>query len=503
MQKATDKFLRSMDALSDKRKSEILNAKDSVHISGTTYYVSADGNDDNDGLTPTTAFRSTKKVSSVDLKSGDGVCFRRGDVFRGTVVTKQGVTYFAFGEGAKPRLYGYDYNLADKNLWELVDKKANIYKLKEKTPDCGTLVFNDDERCSNKLIPSYDGQKFVCRNEWGKPFVKENEMQNDLDIYWEYTGDDYITIETKGEDFPIPNIRDDSYGDLYLKCDKGNPGEVFSSIEAVPRRSGFKVETNGVTIDNICIKYFGFHGVAGYGYSIDDLTVSNCEIGWIGGSIQHYLGNDLNFPNGRHGEITRLGNGVEIYGGAKNYVVKNNYIYQIYDAGATHQIITDGKKFVYDGVLYKDNLFEKCTYSIEYFIKMTDGDTESYMNNVVMTGNILRFSGYGWGRQRHNKNTPAHIKGWSFQNFAHNYSITNNVFDRSTHRLLHLVALKDEYCPTLDGNIFIQRAGGMLGQYGGNEVVEPKIEFYDEYLKSKINDVFKDKNAKIFVVEDE
>jgi hypothetical protein len=67
---------------------------------------------------------------------------------------------------------------------------------------------------------------------------------------------------------------------------------------------------------------------------------------------------------------------------------------------------------------------------------------------------------------------------------------------------VHLVSLKDEYCPTLDGNTFIQRAGNILGQYGGNELVEPKIEFYDEYLDDKIHDIFKDKSAKIIVVED-
>jgi len=501
MQKATAEFLSSIEKFSEQKKTEILSTKDSVKILGTTYFVSASGDDNNDGLTEQTAWKTTQKVCSFPFKSGDGVCFRRGDIFRGTIIAKAGVTYFAFGKGEKPKLYGYKHNLANESFWELVSKENNIYKLTEKIADCGTLVFDNDKKCSYKHIPSFDGQKFVCRNDWNKPFIVKNELTSDLDIYWHYTDNEFITVSSKGEDFPIPRITDQSLGDLYLKCDKGNPGKVFSSIEAVPRCSGFKVECNGVTIDNFCIKYFGYHGVAGYGDSVDDLTVSNSEIGWIGGAIQDFCGTDLNFPNGRHGEITRLGNGIEIYGGAKNYLVENNYIYQIYDAGATHQIITNGKKFVYDGITYKDNLIENCTYSIEYFIKMTDGDTESYMNNVKMTGNVLRYSGYGWGKQRHNKHTPAHIKGWSYQNFASNYKIENNIFDCSTHRLLHLVALKDEYCPTLNKNTFIQRAGSMLGQYGGNEISEPKIEFYDEYLDSKIKDVFGDKNAKVFVIQ--
>jgi hypothetical protein len=123
------------------------------------------------------------------------------------------------------------------------------------------------------------------------------------------------------------------------------------------------------------------------------------------------------------------------------------------------------------------------------------------MKNIKMHDNVLRFSGYGWGQQRHNKHTPAHIKGWSYTNVAYDYEVYNNVFDRSAFRLLHLVALKDEYCPTMHDNTYIQNAGGMIGQYGGNEKAEPQIEFFDEDIVSKITNIFKDKNAKIYEID--
>ncbi len=115
-----------------------------------------------------------------------------------------------------------------------------------------------------------------------------------------------------------------------------------------------------------------------------------------------------------------------------------------------------------------------------------------------MDGNFIRLSGYGWGQQRHNKNTPALIKGWSYTNTARNYKITNNIFDRSAYRMLHLVAEKDEYCPEMDGNTFIQHEGGMIGQYGGNEVSEPEVLVFDNDAETKINLFFGDKNAKVF-----
>jgi hypothetical protein len=132
---------------------------------------------------------------------------------------------------------------------------------------------------------------------------------------------------------------------------------------------------------------------------------------------------------------------------------------------------------------------------------MTCGDRESEMRNVKMSGNILREAGYGWGQQRHNKHTPAHIKGWSFTNRAFDYSIFNNVFDRSAYRMLHLVAEKDEYCPIMRNNVYVQHLGGMLGQYGGNEAAEPHIIMFDERVEDSISNVLKDEGAEIYVLD--
>ena len=53
---------------------------------GTAYYVSADGDDNNDGLSPETAWQTVEKVGQESteggiLQFGDAVFFRRGDLF--------------------------------------------------------------------------------------------------------------------------------------------------------------------------------------------------------------------------------------------------------------------------------------------------------------------------------------------------------------------------------------------------------------------------------------
>ncbi len=501
MIRADREFLCKIDLLAEKRKKEILNSSDTVSITGTIYYVSKNGSDENDGKSPESAWKTLEKVSSFPFEKGDGVLFKRGDTFRGFVETKPFVTYAAYGSGKKPQLFSWNKNLADESLWSLFDKDHNIWKLKEKIPDCGTLVINDGEKYCRKLIPSYINGRFVCRDDENKAFEISNEMTNDLDIFCKYD-ETFTNRESKNQTFPVPDVNENSFGDLFLKCDEGNPGKVFSSIEPVVKRSMFYVRENpGVHIDNICIKYVGIHSVAAGGHSVKGLKVTNCEIGWGGGTIQHYLGTDPNYPQGKRGTVTRFGNGVEIYGGCDDYEVSNCYIYQIYDAGMTHQITTNGNRYEMKNIKYKNNLVEYCVYSIEYFLEKNGNDTCSFMDNIEICGNILRFSGYGWGQQRHNTDTPAHIKGWSYENTASNFYVHDNIFDRAAFRMLHLVAKKDISCPKMYNNTYVQILGGKIGQYGGNENGEPEIQIFDQNAEEKIKNIFKEENPKIYFIE--
>ncbi|MBE6599821.1 MAG: hypothetical protein E7640_01260 [Ruminococcaceae bacterium] len=500
MIKATKEFLCEIEALAEAKKAAIRAAKDEMEIAGTVYYVSNDGNDANDGKTPQTAWKTLSKVTEAELEEGDGVKFRRGDLFRGMITTKPGVTYCAYGEGEKPKFYGWDKSLADPALWELYDAEHNIWKLRDLILDSGTLVFNDSELHSRKLIPSYRGGKFVCRDNEEKDFVMADEMTEDLDLFCCYVART-DTKPSKGEDFPIPVLDYESFGELYLRCDKGNPGEVFSEIEALPRRNMIRITNNAnVRIDNLCIKYIGCHAIGGGGHVVG-LHVTNCEIGWVGGTVQTYAGTDPNYPQGRRGSVTRFGNGIEIYGGCEDYLVKDCYIYQIYDAGMTHQITTRGKKYTLENIRYLDNLVEKCVYSIEYFLEKNNGDQESYIKNCEIAGNILRLAGYGWGQQRHNTYTPAHIKGWSYENTASEYYVHDNIFDRGAYRLVHLVAKNTESLPKMHDNTYIQKYGMTLGQYGANNVEEPPIHAFFEKTDSIIENTFGDKNAKIYYMD--
>ena len=151
-------------------------------------------------------------------------------------------------------------------------------------------------------------------------------------------------------------------------------------------------------------------------------------------------------------------------------------------------------------ITYKNNLIEKCVYGIEYFLDKIDGENESFMENVEISDNFIRLSGCGWGQQRHNTDTPAHIKSWNFSNTAKNFTIRNNIFDRSAYRMLHLVCDDEMSLPTLSNNTYIQSKDCILGQYGvacGNGL---DIEMFNEDAYKIITEKFGDKSAEIYFV---
>ncbi len=491
MIKATNEILKGFDELWEKRKAEILNTKDNLKITGTAYYVSNGGDDNNDGKSPETAWKTLNRVTEEKFLEGDGVFFKRGDLFRGCFYAKTGVAYGAYGEGEKPKFYSGKTDYAKPELWELYDGDKNVWKLKEKILEVGGLVFNHGKRVSRKLIPSFKGGKFVCRDNPTVDFDMVESMTEDLDIFWFYM--DELTEDLE----PVPKLQY-TMGDFYLRCDKGNPGEVFDSIEAlVHLHAVWAHNKHNVIFDNLCFKYYGMHGIASGGDSVENLVITNCEFGFIGGSIQHF--NSNHGDECRRGMVTRFGNAIEIYGGCKGYIAKNNYIYEIYDAAVTHQVASS-KKLMQEDIDYSDNLIDKCVYGIEYFLGQS-GPEVGKIKNCSFKNNFIRNSGYGWGQQRPDPTTPAAIKSWEAGNPSQNYTITDNIFDRAAYHFIHITSAEAKDLPFMDNNTYIQNIGGPIGKFGAYKPVVPKIEAFTENADEYIKNVFGDKNAKVYYID--
>ena len=377
------------DAQAEELRDSILTTKNTneiYNIKGKTYYVSPNGNDENDGLSKETAVRTFNApiFTMNKIKSGDAVLFERGGLWRFTATyrCRQGVTYGAYGEGdTKPTFYGSAKNYANPEYW-IPSNLENVWKLTVADTDIGQVVFNHGELIGVKKL-------------------------NGL-VALEKNGDFYFN---QGEDT------------LYVYYDGGNPGKKFYDIEVALRVTIFTVGAGAtdVTIDNISFKYAGAFAVS-MGGNCHNATITNCEMGFIGGSLQN--------------TNLRYGNGIQMWNGVENFVVKHNWIYQVYDAGITWQGDYSWEAEygdVYRDISFENNLLEYCTYSFEFWHA---NNGHSYLSpatveNFKVVDNISRFAGYGWGIQRPD-DTGCHICVFShmFPTATGNV-ISNNIFDLS------------------------------------------------------------------------
>lgn len=111
----------------------------SLETSAATYYVSNRGNDQLDGSTPATAWKSLDKINSYKFfKPGDRILLNRGDIFYGGLhITTSGtpempIVYSAYGFGEKPVISGLykvlEWKSRGGNIWESADAVSSLEK---------------------------------------------------------------------------------------------------------------------------------------------------------------------------------------------------------------------------------------------------------------------------------------------------------------------------------------------------------------------------------------
>ena len=164
------------------------------------------------------------------------------------------------------------------------------------------------------------------------------------------------------------------------------------------------------------MKYTGWHGVKFA--NVENVSVTNCEVGWIGGT-----------GGSPTSSKTRWGNGIEFWEKCKNIVVDHCYVYQVYDAAVTNQWKgATGDIVIEENVSYTNNLIEYATYSYEFFMNQYNSNS-AIMKDITFANNICRYAGYGWGQDnRPNKETSADIKGGNSINRTENFVVKDNIF---------------------------------------------------------------------------
>lgn len=412
---ADDAYLKKIDTLGDKLEEMIrYNLEDVKDIKGTTYYLSNEGNDKNDGKTPETAWATLKKLQTATLKEGDGVAFRRGDTFRGNIFARSGVTYGAYGEGHKPRILA-SYDGKTYGEWKETDTK-NVWVLDKKIT----------ERDINVVVFGYDNDA---------PFANKEFSISKLNRNLEFCFMGQIIKEGRS-DFK-----------LYLYCDEGNPNDVYDVIEISRQVDPLEMASyaKDITIRNI---EFIFGSNTYFFTGGKNIRLEYCVNGWQGGGTD---------SNG-----TRLGGGSGAWLECDNLVYDHCYFYQQFDSGVTPQYDYEDKTpSIFKNFITTDCLFETTEYTLEYF-NTQENTLENRFENLYFGYNFCREGGAGFGTKA---SLSSYIKSWGHENTCIDSQIEYNVFDRATALTLEIIGYEQKssgnvisykHIPKLNNNIYLQ-----------------------------------------------
>lgn len=371
------------------------------------------------------------------------VLLERGGVWRvpagaeNGFTLKNGVSLGAYGTGAKPVLIGSAYNYASRT-WTQVD--TNIWKT-------AITSYQSGNRPGNVYF--YDNGTYKTTPLIGRiikdgaRFTSYSQLEKEGDVYYDVTNDHFTGDKN-----------------VYVYS-TSNPANKYTDIEIGEKHDVLSLVGYN-TVDNICIKYAGGHGINAS--SRNSITIKNCEIAYVGGT-----------PNGSN---ETMGNGIQFGLGGSNLTVDSCYVHDCYDAGITFQSWSGQTTF--DGVNFTNNLLVENFYNIEFFTTGTsankDGSNgvDGTMKNINISGNIMRFAG-GWSfnQRQGNQLRCANIcvtQGAYYVN-TENLNITGNIFDCTMVQQIMWTwgfgtHTSDTNHPglTISGNTYYQKAGSLDGR---------------------------------------
>ena len=504
--------------LADERRTAILSAQSDVsaEVSGALYYVSNYGSDQNDGLTPEAAWATPQYAFSRSLAPGDAVLLERGGVWTiepsdrwgltsSAIKIPEGVTLGAYGEGAKPVLQGSLDQANETEFWELYSDRdgAKIWKAAQPVYYCPIIVFDDGASFASPVIPGVDGNgQYLSENsrytpDNAAPFDVTAEMNRDLEFCC------LLDLTQSGVDTDVENSA--LTGTLYLRCDSGNPAEVYESIALPQAACGLTLCTNAAICD-ITLRYFTCIGAQLDGYDGNhSQNVSNCEVGWCGGLISNYQDNGFGIF-----EPWIAGGALQV--SSTNVSVTNSYIH---DCGLFTLIVSvhnnpddpDSCILNFEDLCFAGNLIEYCGSGVHMgdYAEMDIPGTRGYIQNFVFENNMVTHSGMGWLRsaiQRIDGVTSGFLSAFETVHSAVDNDgiyIRNNVFYKGA---FSLFSLSDYH---LDGTTPVNAlpvfSGNTYVQYGNKPLLQ-KIWSSEIYYPSEetMKDVLGDESGTLVII---
>lgn len=486
---------KQLAAEADTRKQEILSSQTAIVKSdeyiqgetytGTAYYVSNSGNDDNDGLSPDTPFATMERLARINFEYGDAIFFERGGIWRAATLPSsirgtEGITLSAYGEGEKPRLYGSPENGGGSEKWELYYKGENgekIWKYINEMTDCPAIVGAGDVCIARRDMAYWDGSAFKVYEDITQNYVFTEQLKNhelfvDLPYAESMMPDNLFYREWNKARGCYTYLT----GPLYVRNDEGNPGELYDSIEFIAAYGLTDGLSEYTTLDNLNISYSSRTvclGGSAEGKSIDHITCQNCVASWCGGQI-HRFGSSP--TETQYGYAVIDGGGFNTNGSYET--IKNCYAHHCFQEGIALETFADDTEPC-EHVVLDDNVVEYCVMGLTVINWDEEPRAKHLLENISVRNNYVMYSGFenyynipnlrpptddgswDWGAALGKLVTDTDAfdgKGGPNANDG-SYVVSGNTFAFSLGNLTRVNFYFEEYMNYLDGNTFAQLPG--------------------------------------------
>ncbi|MBN2487382.1 MAG: T9SS type A sorting domain-containing protein [Bacteroidales bacterium] len=351
-----------------------------ANLNATTYYLSNNGSNDNNGISPNTAWQTLAQLNSQALNPGDSVLFEAGGIWRGTLQIKKSgikeapIVYSRYGSGKNPAIYGSRLSegwskTSVPNVWQANTEMNNI---------------------SQEYFP---GRIFFVKNNtvsWGKlrPYdAGFSNLANDYDytvsgsVHYIYSQSDpnsqYDAVEIAQRDFCIQTNRISYIHIIGIDMHYARLSGFFAGY---PEYRGVE----GLVFKDCNIGYFGDRG-SGYAYGIEiwhsNSLIENCNFSDCGRraiSLNLYT---ADFPAGQERVVDNL-------------IIRNNTFKRGYHTTGLDLACNRGAGDTIRNIYYYNNIHDDSEHQVigdretsnQAFIYTVGGD---YVNNIVLANNIF------------------------------------------------------------------------------------------------------------------
>jgi hypothetical protein len=399
------------------------------------YYVSnSSGNDNWDGKSESSAWKSIAKVNDEEFLPGDSILFKKGDVWRETLnipssgTAENYITFGYFGtDKHKPKILGSE----QASFWE--DQGGNIWK-------SGATFINPYSGSPAEIFfEQLDGNTI-----WGLHKTDLASLKEEYNWTWL---SNYIYV--------------------YAATD---PGKRYLSVE-VPQRSRtiFLHTKEYITIDGFDLKFAKIQNVEGYEVPNGrGFAIKNCHISYVGSRIDRpsvgsygynlaVVRSDMLVQNNEIHDGGRRNTSVHIYDYSgmtvSNIIFEGNILYNGYHSTGVG-INMDGSRYNnrFENIIIRNNLIYDSPdrnplvddLSINEMCSLRAGESGSSIANVEIYNNIWMYPTYQcielynddnvkiynnvFFDFNHNKSPLGYILHIDISHGCTNVDIKNNIF---------------------------------------------------------------------------